>query len=106
VNSDGKGENNEEFKWTEKRSWDEFRNTGLLWWINRTLQLFGWSIAVMVDDESGKIIDAFPIRNRYRGFTQDSEEEGFKKVSSYIRKDYQDFTADAFRDKDGEIKKK
>lgn len=29
-----------------EKSWDEFRNSGLLWWINMILHTFGWAIAV------------------------------------------------------------
>lgn len=29
-----------------EKSWDEFRNSGLLWWINMILHTFGWAIEV------------------------------------------------------------
>lgn len=28
----------------ERKSWEEFRNAGLLWWINMILHTFGWAI--------------------------------------------------------------
>ncbi len=64
-------------------TWDEFREAGMLWWINRILHTFGWSIVVSID-EYGKTISAFPARTKYRGFAREDEEEGYIKVSSYI----------------------
>ena len=29
-----------------EKSWDEFRNSGLRWWITMILHTFGWAIAV------------------------------------------------------------
>ena len=42
----------------ERKSWEEFRNAGLLWWINMILHTFGW--AITVDLKDGKIIDCYP----------------------------------------------
>ena len=33
-----------------KKSWNEFREVGLLWFVNRILHLFGWAICVDYDD--------------------------------------------------------
>ena len=49
-----------------KKSWEEFRSTGLLWWINMILHTFGWAICYEFDD--GKIVEAYPARVKYRGF--------------------------------------
>lgn len=32
-----------------KKTWDEFRATGLLWLVNTILHVFGWAIVVDVD---------------------------------------------------------
>ncbi|WP_207733339.1 hypothetical protein [[Clostridium] symbiosum] len=34
----------------ERKSWEEFRNAGLLWWINMILHTFGWAITVDLKD--------------------------------------------------------
>ena len=34
-----------------RKSWEEFRNSGLLWWINKTLHMFGWAIVVNIENE-------------------------------------------------------
>lgn len=67
----------------EKKSWKEFRDSGLLWWINMILHTFGWAICVEIDD--GKIINAFPGRVKYRGFTEEDNTMGYIKVSKYMK---------------------
>lgn len=67
-----------------KKSWKEFRDSGFLWWINMILHTFGWAIVVMVEDD-GSISDVYPARVKYRGFREENNTEGFKKVSKYMR---------------------
>ena len=67
-----------------RKSWDEFRNTKLLWWINRSLHLFGWAIAVELDQD-GKIKDVYPARTKFRGFNEDSESDGFAGLTDYLK---------------------
>lgn len=66
----------------ERKSWEEFRNTGFLWWINMILHTFGWAITVKMKD--GKIIDCYPARVKFRGFAEENNTEGYKKVSKYM----------------------
>lgn len=67
----------------DKKSWEEFRSSGLLWWINRILHTFGWAIVVQVETD-GRVTDVYPARVKFRGFTADSEAEGFKALSKHI----------------------
>lgn len=69
-----------------KKTWDEFQNSGLLWWINMILHTFGWSI-VFALDENKKIVEVYPARVRYRGFYEKLNIEGYIKVSEYINKE-------------------
>lgn len=66
-----------------KKTWDEFRNSGLLWWINTLLHTFGWAIIYEFDD-SKKISNVYPARVKFRGFDEKSNTEGYIKVSKYI----------------------
>jgi hypothetical protein len=66
---------------TEK-TWDEFRATGLGWWINNMLHLFGWSLVYVI--EEGKTVRCFPARVKYRGFDERSQEDGFIRVTQYM----------------------
>lgn len=68
---------------TTEKTWEEFRDAGLLWWVNRALHLFGWSIVLSVTG-TGKCLHAYPARCRWRGFDLQSEEEGFVKVTEYL----------------------
>ena len=67
----------------EKKTWKEFRESGFLWWINMILHTFGWAIAVDVEDD-GSISDAYPARVKYRGFEEENNTKGYRKVSQYM----------------------
>lgn len=66
-----------------KKTWQEFRNTGLFWWINMILHTFGWAI-VMDIEEDGTITNVYPARIKFRGFDLESNDEGYRKVSKYM----------------------
>jgi hypothetical protein len=67
----------------EKKTWQEFRENGLLWWINMILHTFGWAIVINIEDD-GTVSDAYPARIKYRGFAEENNTEGYKKVSKYL----------------------
>ena len=66
----------------DKRTWDEFRASGLLWWINQILHTFGWAIVTEVED--GIVISAFPARVKFRGFDERRNTEGYQKVTKWV----------------------
>ena len=33
-----------------EKSWEEFRDSGFLWWVNMILHTFGWAITVKMED--------------------------------------------------------
>ena len=67
----------------KKKEWKEFQTSGLLWWTNRTLHLFGWAI-VFVVNEDGTIADVYPARVKFRGFIQETESNGFESLTKYM----------------------
>ena len=67
----------------ERRTWKEFRSTGALLFVNSFLQIFGWSIAVDVDDD-GSIKEVYPIRTAFRGFSEKNVDEAYMKLADYI----------------------
>ena len=67
----------------EKKSWDEFRSTGLLLIINQLLHCFGWCIVVEVDKD-GKVVNCYPARTKFRGFNHDDAGREYEKVSKYL----------------------
>jgi hypothetical protein len=66
-----------------KKSWKEFRESGLLWWVNMILHTFGWAIVVEVE-EDGVISSAYPARVKFRGFGEKDNTEGYIKVSEHL----------------------
>ena len=65
-----------------EKNWEEFRDSGLLWFINTILHAFGWAIAVEM--EKGKVSDAYPARVTFRGFSEESTTNGYQKVSKWM----------------------
>jgi len=68
----------------DKRTWEEFREAKLLWWINRILHTFGWVIIVEVKNGTNEVTAAYPARTKFRGFTMEDEEEGFIGVTQHL----------------------
>ncbi len=65
------------------KSWKEFRDAGMLWWVNRTLQLFGWSIKYEFDGDMN-VTGVMPVRTRHRGFTKELEAKGHQQLTAFI----------------------
>lgn len=76
-----------------KKTWKELQESKLLWWINRSLHLFGWAI-VVVQEEDGTISGAFPARVDYRGFSEATEDEGFTVLTKYLANNAPSLLAD------------
>lgn len=66
-----------------KKTWKDFRESGLLWWVNMLLHTFGWSI--IVETSGNEIITAYPARVKFRGFDENSNTKGYIKVSEYMK---------------------
>ena len=67
----------------DKRDWAEFRDSGLLWFINTILHTFGWAIVFEFDDNKN-ITNVYPARVKFRGFGDKQVEDGYQKVSKYM----------------------
>lgn len=75
-----------------KKSWQEFKDSGLLWFINNILHLFGWVLCFnIVDDE---IKEVYPARTNFRGFSEKSNTEGYRKVTEYLNNNIQELMND------------
>lgn len=82
----------------EKKSWEEFREIGLLWFINIILHMFGWAICYEIDNE--KIINVYPARVKFRGFDNKTTSEGYEKVTEYLKENIDDLLMEAKDDED------
>ena len=76
-----------------EETWLNFRDTGLLWFINQTLHLFGWAIVVELD-ANGNITKGFPARCKFRGFDEKSTTEGYGKVTKYLQENISNLSKD------------
>lgn len=68
----------------DRKGWEEFREKGLLWWINVQLHMFGYALCYDYDDE-GNLVEVYPARVGFRGFDMESTSEGYEKVSGYLK---------------------
>lgn len=90
----------EKIKWVEKKSWDDFRKTGLFMFINTILHAFGWALVVGVpydkekEQETGPVTTCYPARVRYRGFAEDDQHEMHKRIGSYLAENADDLKSD------------
>lgn len=82
---------------TEK-SWEEFRDSGLLWFINTILHAFGWAIVVEMD--KGEIIRCYPARVKFRGFSEERNTEGYKQLSTYMYQNSGELISEAYDDEE------
>ena len=77
-----------------KKSWSEFRDNGLLWWVNMILHTFGWAIVVDIND-NGEIAEAYPARVKFRGFADKNNTDGYIKVSQYLNENSEEILKEA-----------
>jgi len=66
-----------------RKTWEEFRESGLLWWLNMILHTFGWAICLEIEDDV--VIGAYPARVKFRGFSEDINSGGYEKVTKYLK---------------------
>ena len=71
------------FNTVTKKSWQQFQKSGLLWFINTILHVVGWAIVWEV--EKNYIINAYPARVTFRGFSEESNTNGYIKLSQYMK---------------------
>lgn len=67
----------------ERKEWEEFRDSKLLWFINTILHTFGW--AIVIDVDNGKIVDVYPARVKFRGFSEEINTDGYIGLSKYMK---------------------
>ncbi|MCF8001676.1 MAG: hypothetical protein K9K76_07470 [Halanaerobiales bacterium] len=56
--------------------------------INSTLHVFGWVIAIETN-EDGEFVGASPYKTNFRGFSNDVNDKGYKKVTNYMENNIQ-----------------
>jgi len=76
-----------------EKSWKEFRESGLFWWINMFLHTFGWALVMEIENDEIKRV--YPARVKYRGFDEVSNTEGYIKVSEYMKENVDQLVKEA-----------
>lgn len=76
-----------------KKTWEEFRSCGLLWFVNTILHVFGW--AICFDIQEGKVVDVFPARVKFRGFSEETQSKGYINLSEYLKENIDELTEEA-----------
>ena len=66
----------------EKKSWEEFRKTGLPWYVNQILHIFGWSLVFEFNKDS---FECYPARVKYRGFDEKTITDNSIRLSKYMK---------------------
>lgn len=74
-----------------RKTWDDFRNNGLLFYINVILHFIGWAIVVEVDTDTKLVTNCYPARVKYRGFDEQSQTEEHIKVADYLARNAPNF---------------
>lgn len=67
----------------EKKTWEDFRNSGLLRFVNMFLHIFGWAIVLNFDKKG---VTAYPARCDYDGFSE-QDENAFRKLGAALEDD-------------------
>lgn len=73
----------------EKRSWDEFRKTGLFMFVNTILHAFGWALCVEVENykelgDDAPVTSCSPARVKFRGFSEDDQTQMHERIAAYL----------------------
>ena len=76
-----------------KISWKEFKDSGMLWWINMILHTFG--LAIVFDMKDGEIKEVYPARVKFRGFGEKNNTEGYIKVAKYLNDNSEELLKEA-----------
>jgi len=66
----------------EERDLKEFAETGLIWFVNMILHIFGWVIAIEYDE--GEAVRMYPARTQWRGFKEEDNTKGYINVSKWM----------------------
>lgn len=78
-----------------KKTWQDFRDTGLFMFVNTILHVFGWALVVEVDNDTGAVIDCYPARVKFRGFSEPDQDEMHKKIGDYLKENADQLSKEA-----------
>ena len=65
-----------------KKTWKEFRETGLFLFVNQFLHIFGWCLVMEIDE--GEIKSVYPAKTKFRGFDVKSVSDAYNNITYHI----------------------
>lgn len=68
----------------DPKTWGEFRQTGLLLFVNNFLHIFGWAI-VFHYDENKNITQVIPARVKFRGFDNKDVDKAHIALADHLK---------------------
>ena len=77
----------------DRKTWKEFRDSKLLWFVNMILHVFGWAIVIDINDN--EIVDVYPARVQFRGFSEKINTDGYIGLSEYMKKNCEELLKEA-----------
>lgn len=66
------------------KRWRIELSCGMIWLANRFLHIFGWCLVCVLEADDS-ISRVYPARTKFRGFSEDIEEKGFKQITEYMK---------------------
>ena len=78
----------------DKKDWNTFKDSGMLWFINSILHTFGWALVYEIEDND-EVINVYPARVKFRGFSESSNTDGYIKVSKFMEQNSKELLEEA-----------
>ena len=79
-----------------KAEWNEFRDSGLLWFVNSILHVFGWALCIDFDNvEKKEVREGYPARCKFRGFTETANTLGYIRITEFLKKNVEQLLKEA-----------
>lgn len=78
-----------------RKSWSEFRKTGLFLMVNQFLHIFGWAIVLEINQDTEEVTACYPARVTFRGFDEEDVTDAYKGVSAYLKDNIDEINEEA-----------
>ena len=76
-----------------RKTWEEFRECKMIWFINTILHAFGW--AIVLEPKEDGVLDAYPARVKFRGFSEQINTQGYIGISKYLVENAEELLSEA-----------
>lgn len=79
----------------DRKTWKEFKDSKLLWFVNTIIHTFGWAIVIEIDNDM--VTDVYPARVKFRGFSEKINTEGYIGLSKYMKENCEELLKEAIQ---------